>query len=272
MVNSVLEFQSDLEADAGNISLVLTKTGLAVEQLLEFQIAMIAQNDIPGIAKLELKKLDSDVKLCYQLSGLISLTDYLKKQKISKYEFSEIVEAIISVLLKCKNYLLNDNSFILKEDYIYLNPRSKQVFLIYLPLETESAATQEFKSFLVNLLINTANIDTEDNYVQLLLNQIKADYFSLAEFREQLTQITGTGNIQLPIPSASGNVSRKEKKDDQLNQVELPHDELPKTKTRKGVLVVIAVVSVVCAVISALPDQFLAALIRLDQATAVIFG
>lgn len=272
MVKSFLEFQSDVEADAGRTILVLTKKGLVVEQLLEFQIAMIACNDIPGVVKLEQKEIDSDVKLCYHLNGLISLGNYLKKQRISKSEFIEILVTIISHLFKCKNYLLNDNSFVLKEEFIYINPRSKQISLIYLPLEIESNSTEEFKSFLINLLINTANIDTEDNFVQLLLNQIKSDHFSLAEFREQLTAITGKGYIPLPSEATPWPISNKEQEEVQLDPVKFPDGGLPKPKMRKALFAILAIISVIYAIISALPVQYQVILSRPDKATAIIFG
>lgn len=281
MVKSFLEFQSDVEADAGRTLLVLTKEGLAVEQILEFQIAMISQNDIPGIVKLEVKELDSDVKLCYHLNGLISLTNYLKRQKISKSEFTEMLDNILSVLLKCKNYLLNDNSFILNEDFIYINPRSKQISLIYLPMEMECTATQEFKSFLVNLLINTATIDTEDNYVQLLLSQIKTDHYSLAEFREQLATFTGNGYQASCFSGESSEhsgevahwpVFQEEKNEDKHNSVKLSDGESSKHKIRKTVLTILALVSVTIAVISTLPVEFQALLARPDKATSIVYG
>lgn len=280
MVNSFLEFQSDVEADAGRTFLVLTMEGLTVEQFLDFQIEMISQNEIAGIVKLEVKQLDSNVKLCYHLNGLISLTNYLKRQRISKFEFTEILDNILSVLLGCKIYLLNDNSFILEENFIYINPKSKQISLIYLPLEMECNVTQQFRLFLVNLLINTATIDTEDNYVQLLLNQIKADQCSLAEFREQLITITGNGHQALwlstelceqPSEEVPGPVTET-KAEDRGNSVKLPYGARPKIKMRKTVLTISAILSVFWAGVSTLPVEFRVPLTRPDKAAAIIFG
>lgn len=281
MVKSFLEIQSDMEADAGRTFLVLTKEGLTVKQLLEFQIEMISQNKIAGIVKLEVKQLDSNVKLCYHVNGLISLTNYLKRQTISKFEFTEILDNILSILFGCKNYLLNDNSFILEEDFIYINPKSKQISLIYWPLEIECNVTQEFRSFVVNLLINTATIDTNDNYVQLVLNQIKADQCGLAEFREQLITITGNGQQALwpaeesSVPAGEevpGPATEKGKEEDRRNSVKLPDGEWSKLKIRKTVLIISAILSVICAGVSILPVEFQVLTTRLDRATAIVFG
>ena len=279
MVKSFLEFQSDVEADAGRTFLVLTKEGLTLEQLLEFQIEMISQNEIAGIVKLEVKQLDSNVKLCYHLNGLISLTNYLKRQRISKFEFTEILDNVISVLLGCKNYLLNDNSFILQEDFVYINPKSKQISIIYLPLEMECNVTQEFRSFLVNLLINTATIDTTDNYVQSLLNQIKADQCSLTEFREQLVSITGNGHQTLWFSAESSEQPSEEvprpvteiNEEDPINSVKLPYGAWSKPKMRKTVLTILAILSVFWAGASTIPVEFRVPL-RPDKAAFIVFG
>jgi len=175
-------------------------------------------------------------------------------------------------LFKSKNYLLNDNSFILKEDFIYVNPRSKQISLIYLPLEMECKITQEFKSFLVNLLINTVNIDTEDNYVQLLLNQIKSDHFSLAEFRKQLTTTTSINCTSLSSEMGPESVFIKENEEEHLNLVEIPDEGLSKNKIQKTVLAISAIAFVIYVILSNLPIQFRALLTRPDKATAIVLA
>lgn len=272
MVERILEFHSDIEADAGRTLLVLSKEDLTMDQILEFQIAMIMHNVIPGIVKVELKKIDADIKLGYHLDGLISLTNYLKRQKIGKTEFSQLLDNIISILLMSKNYLLHDNSFILKEDFIYINPRSKQISLIYLPVEMECSATQEFKTFLINLLINTATIDTNDNYVQLLLGQIKSEQFSLAEFRAQLAAAAGSDCKPEYTEIVCGQAAEKEKEEERLDSLTLSGGQVPKFKLRKTVLTIAAIVSVISAVISALPIQFRGLIMKPDKGAIVIFG
>lgn len=272
MVESILEFHADIEADAGRTLLVLSKEDLTMDQILGFQIAMIMHNVIPGIVKVELKKIDADIKLGYHLDGLISLTNYLKRQKISKTEFSQLLDNIISILLISKNYLLHDNSFILKEDFIYINPRSKQISLIYLPVEMECTATQEFKTFLINLLINTATIDTNDNYVQLLLGQIKSEQFSLAEFRAQLVAAAGSECMPEYTEIVCGQAAEIEKEEVRLDSLTLPGGQVPKFKLRKTILTIAAIVSVMSAVISTLPIQFRGLIMKPDKGAIVIFG
>ncbi|GAB4263380.1 DUF6382 domain-containing protein [Thermincola ferriacetica] len=191
MENTLFDFKVEYVGDLRRSYLELDKENLKADQIIGFQAEMIANNQIPGVLNLEIREKNAHAKLYYNLTGLISLANYLKRQKIGKTEFTLILERILSPILESKKYFLNSNSFLLDDNLIYINPDSGEVFLAYLPLELEQDITRTFKTFVTDLLVGKANIDTGDNFVQRLLQLLKAEDLNLPEFRKQLMKLIG---------------------------------------------------------------------------------
>ncbi len=189
LMKSVFELIVDYEAVAGRNYLVLTKEQFRREELIAFQVEMIINNNITGVVPLELREKNNNLKLYYHLSGLTSLANYFKRQKVSKQEFAAYLNQIAGIISASSNYLLNDNGFILDEEYIFIKPTSKEVFLVYLPIEVKSDVNSSFKEFVTKLLTNTATIATQDNYVQLLLGLLRGEEFKLTDFQNELQSL-----------------------------------------------------------------------------------
>lgn len=185
----ILGFETDFETDSGNNFLILSKEGLSNNEIIGFQVEMIAKNKIPGVLGLNIREKDLEIKLWYDVTGLATLANFLKRQKVSKNDFISILKNITTTLTDCKNYLLNDRFFILDENMIYINPGSLQTYLVYIPFNRTTEITETFRRFILNLIINTANIDTIDNFVQILLCEIKKDDFCLEGLRRNLDKM-----------------------------------------------------------------------------------
>lgn len=189
MEPDILGFKTDFETDSGKKFLVLTKEGLTNNEIIGFQVEMIAKNRIPGVAGLNAREKDLEIKLWYDISGLVTLSNFFKRQKVSKSDFTLILKNITTTLIECKNYLLNDRFFILDENVVYINPESLQTHLVYIPCDRKTELTTTFRNFALNLIINAANIDARDNFVQILLQEIKKDDFCLEGFRRNLDKL-----------------------------------------------------------------------------------
>lgn len=198
MDNNLFGFNSDFEADTGESFLVLSKEGFNRKQITEFQVEMMVNNRIPGVVTLDVREKDSVLRLYYNLSGLVSLANYLKRQKISKVEFLTLLDRLVSTLMEGRRYFLDDTSFTLDENYIYINPKTREVSLIYIPVDFVRDTIQSLQAFIINLVINTANIDTRDNFVQLLLKQIKVEEFNLPDFRRWLIDMISSDKDYIP--------------------------------------------------------------------------
>ena len=255
MDKQLLGFETDFTVNTGNRFLVLTKSGLDREQIIGFQVEMITNNEIPGITKLFLREKDGAVELHYNLSGLISIANYLRRQKLSRLEFINILEKLLDVVLESRCYFLNDTSFVLEGSFVFINPKSKDVYLIYLPLDIDEDFTGLFKSLLVNLVENCTGLESSDSDLLQLLDRVQEEEFNLTGFREQLKKIKSTGTHPVITIDEFPNESHGDG-DFLPNKSEYRPDEgyTPPTNAKRQVsttlLVLMATVAILAAVFS----------------------
>lgn len=204
-------FSNDYLSDGGKNYLVLDKEGLSKTKLVWFQVEMLTNNEIKGIVKLDVREKDSKVKLYYNLSGLVILSNFLKRNKISKSDFISILDMLISVILNNNNYFLNDQSLVLDEKMVFIDPKSREVYLIYIPVEIHQDIIQSLKAFIIKLIVS-ANIETRDDFIQQMLNLIKAEDFNLSDFRNQLRAVRDEVNNSITDEKTHINPSSGSKK------------------------------------------------------------
>lgn len=209
MEKVICGFLVDFEIDSGKSFLVLTEKGPDKHEIVGFQIEMIAKNKIPGVASLNLREKDLEASFYYDISGLISLANFFKRQKVTKVDFIKILQNITGTLTGCKKFLLNDKCFVISENLIFINPVTLEVFLIYIPCRSTADIVELFKSFVVSLVVKTANIETDDNFVQKLLGLIKEEHLCISEFNAAIKRVGGTFPFDGSTLNHQGNVGCK---------------------------------------------------------------
>lgn len=187
-------FSADYVTELGKQYLVLTRTDFSRQDLITHQIEMIIRNPIPGFAPLEVREKDLLVKLYYPLQGYISLANFLRREKISKANFVDLVDKLLATIIDSKKYFLLEHSFIFAEDYLYVDPKSLDLRLVYVPVEFSKSVekTASVRVFLLHLAIDIANIDTQDNFVQRFLQLVKQEEMALPELRRELHRLKGS--------------------------------------------------------------------------------
>ncbi len=183
------DFKAHYEQTTEQQLLVLTKKNFNREDIIEYQVEMIAKNILPGIIGLEVRERDAEVKLAYQITGLVTLVEYLHNQTITATELLALMERVVVVLQECKNYFLSETAFCLNANYLYVNPESAEVALIYLPVELKQDLVSNLKVFFVNLVTNLANLEQAGDFVPQVLQLVKTEGFNLLEFRQQLKKL-----------------------------------------------------------------------------------
>lgn len=185
MQGSVKEkFTFSYENEAAASYLVINHEG--DEQIIDYQVEMISNNPNPSILPVVVRRKDNTVRLYYNITSKQSLSGILKR-KIDRNEFIDIMINISKVILESKNYFLSDNSFLLDDEYIFLNPMTREVSLTYLPIRNNTDANENFKSFLIKLAVCWADvIYTSDNLIQKILSSTKNENFNISEFSKLL--------------------------------------------------------------------------------------
>ncbi|WP_432408064.1 DUF6382 domain-containing protein [Wukongibacter sp. M2B1] len=182
-------FKINYENDAIASYIVLNVS--SNEDILEYQIEMLNNNDCEGVLKLDTRQKNDEIRLYYNITSTLTLSQFLQRKSLKEEEFINILKGITKTLLSSKEYFLYDNSFIVDEDYIYINPSSLDISMLYLPLALDSNINDSFKGFLIDLIISLAKIDenSKGNYMQRILNYLKNDIFNISDFHDFLNDL-----------------------------------------------------------------------------------
>lgn len=131
-----------------------------VELLAKKQVYQLISPEI------EIKKKS---ELYYKVTNLITLKDYL--QTITpKIRFLNIVLSILDMLKEAKAMTLYEKNFLLTTDYVFVEPNTKKLLYIYLPVVNYDVET-DLKGFFMSLPFETVFNHMEDcTYVKLYMN------------------------------------------------------------------------------------------------------
>ncbi|WP_432663228.1 DUF6382 domain-containing protein [Wukongibacter baidiensis] len=182
-------FKFDYENDSTASYIVLNMS--SSENILEYQIEMLNNNSCEGILRLDTRQKNDEVRLYYNITSTLTLSQFLQRKNLKEEEFINILKGITKTLLSSKEYFLYDNSFIVDEEYIYINPSNLEISMLYIPLTLDTDINNSFKSFLVDLIISSAKIDENStgNYMQRILNYLKNDIFNIFDFHNFLKDL-----------------------------------------------------------------------------------
>lgn len=183
------KFIFDYENDSTSSYLVINMR--SDENILEYQIEMLHNNRSQEILSLDMRQKNDEIKLYYNITSKLSLSQFLQRKRLSKNEFINMLRGVTKTLLKSKEYFLYDNSFIIDEDYIYINPSNLEIRMVYLPMALDTNVCENFKNFLGQLIVSSAKIDEDSsgNYIQKILNYLKNDDFNISDFDKLLRDI-----------------------------------------------------------------------------------
>ncbi|MCR4437123.1 MAG: DUF6382 domain-containing protein [Clostridiales bacterium] len=184
-------FRTSTEKDMGCTYSVLSLNPAGKFVVLGYQVEMMANNPVPDLLPLEVRRRDEDVKFYYDITSKIPLKDYLKNRKLNKQEFIDLVLGITALLSKYKNLLLSENNFILSEEHIYFDPSSRSLSLMYLPVKMDFNQYTAVKDLVIKLITKTAFIEIQegDIFLQRIIEYLKTDGLTLADFNRFLARI-----------------------------------------------------------------------------------
>lgn len=187
--NSGLAFEHSFDNDSAYSYLVL-KLDSDIK-LLNHQTEIICQNPNLAFVPFHIRREDENVSIYYNITSKISLSQYLERKSLNKKELLDLLKNITKNLMLHANYLLDISSFVMDSDFIYINPATAEVSLVYIPVSLDRDAMKAYIDFLKDLVVNSASVDDSagDNYLQRILNFLKSDSFSLNDFNRLITDL-----------------------------------------------------------------------------------
>jgi hypothetical protein len=174
-------------------SLVFTKkdnSDLTPSDLHAVQLKMIQSNQIPHMLPLALEHIDLVAKLHYDIKSKQKLVTYLRDNKTTMNDYYQLFLSIINTLEDASSYMLEQNQYILKMEFLYVGTHANDVYLTYLPIkdvEKDTTVTEDLKQLLTDVAGEIEGL--QGNEFKSILNYIKQSSFSLPGLKKLLLEL-----------------------------------------------------------------------------------
>ncbi len=184
-----LTFEYSFDSDAASSFLVVTPA--CASKLQNNQAEIIGHNPSPAFVPFQIRRENENINIYYNITSKISLSQYLERKRLNRKELLELLGSIARNLMLHSNYLLELSSFVMDTDFIFINPATAEVSLVYIPADCDRSSLEVCRGFLKDMVVNAANVDdaATDNYMQRILSYLKADTFSLMDFYRLLVDL-----------------------------------------------------------------------------------
>lgn len=195
MENIGLDFGYSYDNDAAGSYLVLKVNNDT--KLLNHQVEILCQNPNSSFVPFHVKRENENVFICYNITSKISLSQYIERKNLKKKELLDLLRNIVKNLMLHSNYLLDLSGFIIHSDFIFVNPATAEVLLLYVPVPCSRNSKEILRSFFKDIVVNSSSSDDDarDNYLQRILNYLKSDTFSLIEFNRLIVDLRNSGEL-----------------------------------------------------------------------------
>lgn len=149
--------------------------------LVNYQMQMLANNDIPNILQVSKRQKNEDIQIYYNITSKISLAQAVSRGKIPKQGFLNLINGIISVYNEIIEYQLVDSGLVFDSNYIFIKTGSYEPSLVYLPVNTQEMGIEPIKSFLLELISQSKVEMSNDNFIQVILEALNSDTLNINE-------------------------------------------------------------------------------------------
>lgn len=185
-----LSFEKDLNHEAYLI-LSRNEPPLGSRDLVSLEKKMLESYTVPKLLPLEFEEKDLKIKLRYRIPSGMTLYQAVKKEPVSIHQVYKILYAIVQVLEDSRIYMLSEQRYVIKENYIFvgkdLNDLSN-LSMVYLPLEQlpEKHRVQEEIVQLADFLARHTKVTPGEHWKKLQTIMSGKEPFSLLEFKNLL--------------------------------------------------------------------------------------
>lgn len=186
------ELVADFVRDGGTYMILEAKEGLKPEQLNRVQRAMLASVTVPNLLRLDIREVDYQISLHYDITGKRMLSQCLRSDKIGMPEFYGLLLQVVAVLEDSKRYMLSPSGFLLDETHIFVEEplSSGSLYFTYVPWKEIPAAlplSQMLLSLITRLLTCVTHV--EGDGIPQLIRLCGDELFSLGELKKMLLRL-----------------------------------------------------------------------------------
>lgn len=157
--------------------------------LVNYQLEMLAANEISHFLPVTKRVMNGETVAYYNISSKIALSQIMGRRKLTKMELVQILKGFLSAAEDGEQYQLPAGGLVMEADYIFVDPSAMEPSFVYLPVSVpqEKGVKELVLSFVMEGKIEL----TGDNFVQLLLEAVNKQPFSLEDLKQVLDQVQG---------------------------------------------------------------------------------
>jgi len=195
-------FKARVEHVTGISSLVIDLPDCSGLIVYKYQVEMAANNPGQFLLPFEIRRKDESSGIYYNIAANVCLADYLKQKEITKKEFIGMLKELTLNLLESRGFLLYERNFLMKEDFIYVDPATGRLRMVYLPVNAGIDSSRDFKNLIMGLVSKTVSLKLNegDRYLKKIVDYSSSPDFNTNGLLKLLNEI---GNISKLNGSAS---------------------------------------------------------------------
>ena len=130
---------------------------LELKSKYAFELGMIEHNNIKNFLKPFIKRLNSKIEICYDISSLQPVSRIFEVKTLNAEEIKSFIIEIITATKSLEEFLLEASSIVLDPEYIFSDLDLKRFSFLYVPRNEDNK--DEMQVLLENIL---NNINKED--------------------------------------------------------------------------------------------------------------
>jgi hypothetical protein len=210
---------------------------LTCEDLTKLQVQMLQFNTVPHLLPFEKEEVNCEIRLLYRYTNKRMLTHEIRSNPLYIMQYYKLILKIVTALVDSKVYMLNEENYILHEDFIFVGKDYSDLYLCYLPLQSlknKETIREELSSLALNLISTVAEIKGQG--FQEFIKSLRDSNCSLNQLRQQLyklidEELQGEGLAVKQVKRVHEN-----NEDELVNEVELEGDRPEHAKTKNSIL------------------------------------
>lgn len=171
------------EYEQGKRYLVLELKAPKEEVIYTYQLDMLDQNPSGQLLPVEMRIKNKSVAFYYDITGLNSIEEYLRKRKISARQFLDLTYSLASAVNNSLSLLLNAEGFVLDNSCVFIEPVRFEPQLVYLPVRLDRSLNVLLGQFLCGMAgyVDNAPDDAGRLKVQAVLRLLKTSDYGMED-------------------------------------------------------------------------------------------
>lgn len=181
------------EINKNGVSQVVIKSvkGQAVS---DREVYAINNQEIEGLLPVEVIKKGNSFKLIYNLTGLMTLSDFLLTP-MNRESFARLLQNILEVLKGMQKAYFNQHALNMNLDSVMINPAKQRLLFMYIPIQAYDGGSS-LRAFLLGIIQAGSFVKEDDSdyvkeYIRILNEGINFSVFELEEYIKRLVSEDG---------------------------------------------------------------------------------